>query len=156
VARGFRPGGNNAQPSTTPTCVAALKQFGLANGVPPSYNSDSVWSYEIGAKMRFADNRIQIDGSVFHIDWNNIQTATNINGCGSGETLNLGAATSNGFDLDVDANVTSQLSLGMTVSNVKATYNQTIGQGVNTVVTKGDWIGGASGGNSGIAAGAAD
>jgi len=34
--------------------------------------------YEIGAKMRFADRRLRLDGSAFHIDWKNIQNLAQI------------------------------------------------------------------------------
>src|SRR6266478_1022663 len=142
VARGFRPGGSNSQPSTTPTCVAALQGFGLSNGIPATYNSDSLWSYEIGAKMRFADQRLRLDGSAFHIDWKNIQNLAQINGCGTAVTFNLGKATSDGFDIALDAAVTTSLTFGTPVSYVKATYDETVGAGSSTVVSKGDWVGG--------------
>jgi len=32
-----------------------------------------VWSYEIGAKDSLLDGHLQVDTSVFHIDWKNIQ-----------------------------------------------------------------------------------
>jgi iron complex outermembrane receptor protein len=142
AAKGFRPGGSNSLPSTTPTCVAALRAFGLSNGIPATYNSDSLWSYEIGAKMRFADRRLRLDGSAFHIDWKNIQNLAQINGCGTAVTFNLGKATSNGFDIALDAALTNSLTLGTTVSYVKATYDDTVGAGSSTVVSRGDWVGG--------------
>jgi iron complex outermembrane recepter protein len=149
VAKGFRPGGSNSQPSMAATCVAALRAFGLSNGIPATYDSDSLWSYENGTKTRFADQRLQLDGSAFHIDWKNIQNAAQINGCGTAATFNLGKATSNGFDIVLDAALTKSLTFGTTVSYAKATYDKTIGAGTSTVVSKGDWVGG-----TGISAGA--
>ena len=142
AAKGFRPGGSNSQPSTTPTCVAALQAFGLSNGIPATYSSDSLWSYEIGAKLGFADQRLRLDASAFHIDWKNIQNLAQINGCGTAVTFNLGKATSNGFDIALDAALTKSLVFGTTVSYVKATYDETVGAGSSIVVSKGDWVGG--------------
>lgn len=142
VAKGFRPGGANTQPSTTPTCVAALQSFGLSNGIPQTYKSDSLWSYELGAKTRFAEQRVQVDASIYHIDWRDIQTASVVNGCGFGATFNLGKATSNGFDLAVDTKITERLALGVAAGYVKATYDRTLGAGTSIIVSKGDWVGG--------------
>ena len=72
-----------------------------------------------------------------------------INGCGFAATFNLGEATSNGFDLSLEAAATSGVSMGATVSYVKATYDKTIGAGNTLIVSKGDWVGG-----NGIADGA--
>jgi outer membrane receptor protein involved in Fe transport len=144
AAKGFRQGGSNSQPSTTPTCVAALQAFGLSNGIPATYSSDSLWSYEIGAKLGFADQRLRLDASAFHIDWKNIQNLAQINGCGTAVTFNLGKATSNGFDIALDAALTKSFTFGTTVSYVKATYDETVGAGSSIVVSKGDWVGGTS------------
>jgi len=92
--------------------------------------------------MRFADQRVRLDGSAFHIDWRNIQNQAQINGCGTAVTFNLGKATSNGFDIALDAALTNSLTFGTTVSYVKATYSETVGAGSSTVVSKGDWVGG--------------
>ena len=63
IAKGYRVGGVN-----TP-----LPSFCSGPTAPASYNSDSVWSYEIGAKDNLFDGRLQLDTSVYHINWNNIQ-----------------------------------------------------------------------------------
>jgi outer membrane receptor protein involved in Fe transport len=80
AAKGFRPGGGNQPlPSSGPSPIApsmkaALIGLGYANGVAPaSYGPDSVWSYEIGEKAKFLDNRLRINSSVYYEDWRNIQ-----------------------------------------------------------------------------------
>jgi outer membrane receptor protein involved in Fe transport len=80
AAKGFRPGGGN-QPLPTsgpspiaPSMKAALIALGYANGIAPaSYGPDSVWSYEIGEKAKFLDNRLRVNSSVYYEDWRNIQ-----------------------------------------------------------------------------------
>jgi iron complex outermembrane receptor protein len=80
AAKGFRPGGGNQPlPSSGPSPIApsmkaALIALGYANGVAPSsYGPDSVWSYEIGEKAKFLDNRLRVNSSVYYEDWRNIQ-----------------------------------------------------------------------------------
>jgi outer membrane receptor protein involved in Fe transport len=80
AAKGFRPGGGNQPlPSSGPSPIApsmhaALIALGYANGVAPSsYGPDSVWSYEIGEKAKFLDNRLRVNSSVYFEDWKNIQ-----------------------------------------------------------------------------------
>jgi iron complex outermembrane recepter protein len=80
AAKGFRPGGGN-QPLPTsgpspiaPSMKAALIALGYTNGVAPSsYGPDSVWSYEVGEKAKFLDNRLRVNSSVYYEDWRNIQ-----------------------------------------------------------------------------------
>jgi len=80
AAKGFRPGGGNQPlPSSGPSPIApamhaALVALGYANGIAPSsYGPDSVWSYEIGEKAKFFDNRLRVNSSVYFEDWRNIQ-----------------------------------------------------------------------------------
>jgi iron complex outermembrane recepter protein len=80
AAKGFRPGGGNQPlPSSGPSPIApsmhaALLALGYANGVAPnSYGPDSVWSYEVGEKAKFLDNRLRVNSSVYYEDWRNIQ-----------------------------------------------------------------------------------
>ena len=40
---------------------------------PSTYDPDTVWSFEVGAKSSLADGRVQIDGSLFHMIWRNLQ-----------------------------------------------------------------------------------
>ena len=106
VAKGFRPGG--ALPRVPPVCDPALIALGFTDGngnaVPPtSYGSDSVWSYELGAKNSFYDGRLAIAASAYQIDWDNIQTNISLAHCGYHITANLGKAQSKGFDIQFSA-----------------------------------------------------
>jgi iron complex outermembrane receptor protein len=61
VAKGFRPGGPNAIPSTAPA------------DVPHTFHSDSVTSWEAGIKSQTPDHLFSIDADAFHITWKDIQ-----------------------------------------------------------------------------------
>lgn len=60
AARGFRTGGPNLT-------------AGLQPQIPTTYKSDSLWNYEIGEKARFRDGTIQLNSSLYLIDWSHIQ-----------------------------------------------------------------------------------
>ena len=119
AAKGYRPGGAE---STThlnvPACIAQL----AALGNPKGYKSDSLWSYEIGAKRTMLDHRLSIDGSIYYIDWSNIISAIHIPACATHVASNLGNAKSQGFDLSIKALLTQNWSAGLYVGYTDAQY----------------------------------
>jgi iron complex outermembrane receptor protein len=98
ASKGFRPGGPNVGVGSI--CQSNLNSLGLTQ-VPAQYSSDSLWSYEIGSKNTFLDHRLQINTSLFYIDWNNIQQNVYLPVCGEQFTANLGKAKSEGGDIEV-------------------------------------------------------
>lgn len=142
TAKGFRGGGANAPLSNL--CNAQLAQLGYANGTPPSFNSDTVWSYEAGTKSALLDRRVQVSGSVFLIDWSNIQQSIYLPSCGNSFVRNVGAARSKGFDLTVDVRPVPDLTLSGSVGYTDAGYTETVFGGANaagvraTIVNEGN------------------
>ena len=65
-AKGFRPGGAN-NPVPQAACATDFTNFGIKES-PPSFKSDTVDSYEIGAKNNI-DNRIKLASSIYLIRW---------------------------------------------------------------------------------------
>ena len=65
-SQGFRPGGANQNRSS----IAITDP--LNSGVPESFKSDSVDSYELGFHTAWLDNRIILNGAIFHMDWSDI------------------------------------------------------------------------------------
>jgi iron complex outermembrane receptor protein len=122
AAKGYRAGGGNSNTSIGNTlCGASLSALGLTS-VPSSFNSDSLWSYEIGAKDSLFDRRLAIQASVYYINWSNIQTAVNLPSCGEVFTANRGKAVSQGFDLQAAAIVAEGLKMTATVGYTDAYY----------------------------------
>ncbi len=137
AGKGYRNGGVNTITTTSaPGCLAFQQANGLV--VKPSYQPDSLWSYEVGAKNTFWGGRIHTDASAFHIDWSNIQTSAQLGPCSFAAIFNLGSASVNGFNVDVRGQVTERLNLGLSIGYTQGTYNQS----ASGVVTKGDQIGG--------------
>ncbi|WP_447726328.1 TonB-dependent receptor [Sphingomonas koreensis] len=130
AAKGFRIGGANQGTQSTPLCNAALAQLGLSSA-PTEYDSDSLWSYEAGAKAKLG--KLRFEASVYHVDWNDIQSFVQLTGCATGFIANLGAARSNGFDLNVSAAPLPGLSLNAAVG-----YNRT--RYARSVITNGVYL----------------
>jgi len=125
AAKGYRVGGSNA-PITIPdqACQAQLDALNL-NG-NPTYKPDTLWSYEVGSKNSLLGGRLAIDASVFHIDWTNIQRTVTIPICTAGLTLNLGDATSDGFDLALDGRLTDHLKVSLDIGYTSARTAHTV------------------------------
>jgi outer membrane receptor protein involved in Fe transport len=113
VAKGYRIGG--ATPPLPSYC---------GTGFPSQYNSDTVLSYEIGAKGRFLDRKLQLAASAYYIDWTNIQQAIYVTVCGIQYTTNVGDAISKGFDVQGQYQITHGLSVDFTVGYTDAEYSK--------------------------------
>jgi outer membrane receptor protein involved in Fe transport len=84
VSKGFRFGGPN---------IAVDPTF----DIPRQFDSDSLINYELGARTNLFDHRVQLDGTVFYIDWSDIQVTQTSPG-GFTYTANAGKARSTGVE----------------------------------------------------------
>ncbi len=123
AAKGYRVGGINQ--GLTSFCAQDLANLGLTKG-PGSYNSDSLWSYELGAKNSLLDRRLQINSSVFLINWKNIQQNVVLLDCGLQFVANLGQARSEGGDIDIQMRPLDELFLDFTAAYTEARYTNTV------------------------------
>ena len=144
-AKGFRPGGAN-NPVPQAACATDFANFGI-NQSPPTFKSDTVDSYEIGAKNNI-DNRIKLATSIYLIRWNNIQQTVVPPICQISFIDNLGFAVAKGADLQADIaitdNFTMELATGYT--NARYTSNSLLSPtDTSPVVSRGDAITGQSG-----------
>jgi iron complex outermembrane recepter protein len=123
AAKGYRPGGING--SLGNVCNSSLQTIGLT-AAPVSFSEDSLWSYELGAKNTLFDRHLQVDASVFLIDWKGIQQNVYLSACGLQFTANLGAARSEGADLHVELKPIDKLLVDFTVAYTEALYTETV------------------------------
>src|SRR5450631_1916023 len=134
ASKGYRVGGVNVGVGTI--CGQDLQTLGLPVGtdglrhVPNGFSSDSLWSYEIGGKNTFLDHRLQIDSSLFVINWKNIQQNVYLPSCGEQFTANLGQVQSRGGDIDVQYRPIEPLTLGVTVAYTDARFTKSSCAGV--------------------------
>jgi outer membrane receptor protein involved in Fe transport len=120
ASKGFRAGGVNANPSPG-VCEANLQLQNLSlDSVPRTFASDTVWNYEAGAKLRMLNNRLQVNGSVYRIDWNNVQFQTSVSGCSW--ITNAASARVQGGELEVQANLIRGLNANLAVGYTNAKY----------------------------------
>jgi outer membrane receptor protein involved in Fe transport len=142
AAKGFRIGGVNAKVGQF--CYGpggSLDLIGLEE-VPPSYSSDSLWSYELGAKSSLASDRVLLNASAYFVKWKNIQQNVAL-GCGFQFTSNLGEADSKGFDVQTVIRPNDAISLGATVGYTDARFTKTVQlqPTVQSIVRDGDHLG---------------
>ena len=149
AAKGFRIGGYN--PRVGSPCNPQLASLGLfsesgAPAAPKFFDSDSVWSYEIGSKNTLGDRRVQVSTSVYYIDWRNIQQNVALASCGFQFVANLGSATSTGLDIQADIQATQNWNIGLAVGYTNAKYDESVRGGplaTANLITDGDHIPGA-------------
>jgi iron complex outermembrane receptor protein len=95
AARGYRPGGPNVGLPTQIGCT-------LNNAYSPLYQPDSVWNYEVGAKIEFLQRKLSVDLAAYRIDWKNVQQSVTDPGCGYIFIANVGAAQSKGIEAEIN------------------------------------------------------
>jgi len=117
AARGFRAGGTTRKPANIPDCVAEL----AARGLTPkdSFESDTVWNFEAGAKTVWNDGKLSANISGYYIDWDNIQQETQLN-CGFSLQANFGKAINKGAEFELRAVPIQGLDLGLAVGYIDA------------------------------------
>jgi outer membrane receptor protein involved in Fe transport len=124
AAKGFRVGGVN-QPPPAARCAADLTSLGITS-TPATYASDSLWSYEAGAKVRVLGGRAQINTAAFYIDWKNVQSNFGLPTCGFGYTVNAGSATSKGVDMQASVRLIDGLTANVQAAYTDAKYTQAV------------------------------
>ena len=116
AAKGFRIGGVNPQiDNAQPACQAAKPGY-IAKGqvFDHSFQPDSLWSYEIGAKTRLLDNRLSLDASAYHIDWKRHPEQPRHHGLRLLDDLQSRHREANGFDLGLQALLGDHVKLDAT------------------------------------------
>lgn len=89
------------------------------------FDGDSAINYELGAKLRLLDGRMNLTGSAFYFDWKDaimLQDAGPLAGITSALTYNgnTGKAHSTGFDLNASGMVTENLFVRLGVQWIEA------------------------------------
>ncbi|WP_108870297.1 TonB-dependent receptor [Aquimarina aquimarini] len=134
ATRGYRLGGANG---IVPVIFAEadLNALGLEEA-PRTFESDFLWTYEIGSKNTFLQNRLIANASIFHTVWNDLQQRVFLP-AGFIFVDNIGKATITGFDLEVKGKVTRNLQIGGAVGYVKAEVEE---GSILTASEKGDKV----------------
>ena len=122
AAKGFRAGGVNQV--LTSAAQGSLAQYDLTTAVlPKTFGSDTVWSYELGAKIGLLDGRAQINTAVYDLDWKDVQTFLFL---GDGAVFNVPTARSRGIEIEGDFRPVRRLTLNAAFSHTKAEYTSSL------------------------------
>ena len=132
VDKGFRFGGPNLAPPEP------------GYPIPSTFKSDSLINYEIGIRSTWLDRRLQLDGTVFHIDWSDIQlrlqTPLALN-----YAANAGKARNTGFEGTATWLITQGLTLSAALTYLDAKLaSPFVPGGGQPVVPSGSTLPGAS------------
>jgi outer membrane receptor for ferric coprogen and ferric-rhodotorulic acid len=104
-------------------CEQALADLGLEQS-PLTYEQDTVTSYEVGNKSRVLDGRMQVNGSVYRIYWDDMQYTQNV-ACGFNYLNNAGQGISEGVELQTTARL-GDWTLGFNMTWARAYYGEDV------------------------------
>jgi outer membrane receptor protein involved in Fe transport len=122
AANGYRVGNLNVDVGNL--CAPDLNAIGLTSA-PGTSRSDSLWSYELGGKNTLLDRTLQLNLSLFIIDWKDIQQSFYLPSCGLQFATNLGRVRSRGGDLELTYHPTPALLLYFDAAYTDAKYTGT-------------------------------
>ncbi|HOP18524.1 MAG TPA: TonB-dependent receptor [Amphiplicatus sp.] len=125
ASKGFRAGGPNRFVVASALCGDDLDRLGLTSA-PSSYNSDSLWTYEVGSKNQFLDRRVTANVSAYYSDWKDIQQLVALTSCGFSFTGNVGAAEVYGGEVELNAALTDYLTVGTTAGYTHTEITETV------------------------------
>jgi len=108
VAKGYRAGGFNL--------FSTDSEY-------DSYDSEALWSYEIGVKSQLFENRLIVNGALFYMDIDDMQVTENI-AQNLSYLTNAGTAVSYGAELEVQVKVTSQFTMTANVGYINAEFGE--------------------------------
>lgn len=121
VSKGFRLGGIN-DPLNAPLCSAQdLVTFGGRS----SFDNETVWNYEVGAKLGFAEGRGQLNLAGFYADISNLQVTLDAGTCSSRIVFNADARTMGG-EAELSFQVTEALLLAVSTSYTDSEFTETV------------------------------
>lgn len=123
AAKGFRLGGVTEPIPTAgvfgTNCGKDLAAVGLSS-IPNTFQSDHLWSFELGAKTSWLDHRLIANVAVFDIEWSNIQTNVFLP-CGFITVVNAGKVRSRGVEGELSWAVGGGLTLSASAAYTDAT-----------------------------------
>jgi outer membrane receptor protein involved in Fe transport len=107
-------------------------QFNTGTNIPAEFvrvDSESLWSYEIGAKNQFFNDRLRLNLAAFHIDWKDQVYRSEVIGS-DGRIVNilrnLGASRINGVELEAAAALARGWSANATFAYIDSKYEDFI------------------------------
>lgn len=107
AVKGFRYAGANQNPTLDPN-------------VPLFFESDEIWNYELGVRTRWLEGALQVDVTVFQLEWTDLQVQQREYTGAFAYTDNVGGARNRGIELATDVLLPAGLALKFNASYVDA------------------------------------
>jgi outer membrane receptor protein involved in Fe transport len=116
-------------PTINPVCRPLAASLGADDDAINGTQSDSVWSYDLGIKSLWLDNRLMFNASVYLLRWTNLQRNVLLqyvdDRCFSVIPANAGAVRTEGFELETVyvpiESVTLNAAIGYTKPEIEST-----------------------------------
>ncbi|WP_353230894.1 TonB-dependent receptor [Novosphingobium sp.] len=117
AAKGFRLPGPTGPIVYGPTsvCNGDFQAIGQTSQ-PTQFQSDSLWTYEVGTKNEFMGRRIRVNAAGYVTNWKNIQQQIYLPTCGYYFTSNIGDARIWGAEAEAGFKLNSSLSVNASAS----------------------------------------
>lgn len=107
ASKGFRFGGSN---------LSAIP------GIPTSYDSDSLWNFEVGTRADLWDRKLLLDVTGFFIDWSDIQLKRQLSGLNFAQ--NAGKAEIYGLEASLSLRPADGLDINTSLTWLDATLSE--------------------------------
>ena len=107
AVRGFKAGGFNL----------------TAPGGSESFGTESSWTYELGVKSQWLDNKITANAALFFVDWDDMQLSQ-FDATAGGYVTNAGKSTSQGIELELAGQVCSDWTVFGTAGYLDTEFDQ--------------------------------
>jgi len=97
-------------------------------GTPNTFDPETVKSYEVGFKADVIDRTLRVNASAFYTDYSDLQISQFVAGTGGGrtQTVNAGKASFSGFELEMTAVPSDNLTVTGSVGYVHSKYKNYI------------------------------
>lgn len=118
AAKGYRPGGTapGIPAGNVTGCDTAMKANGLTLEQTRKYASDSLWSYELGAKSSW------LNVAVYDIEWKDMQQPVGV--CGFHFMSNVGAAQIRGMEIEAHGRLMAGLNVAAGIGYADAKISE--------------------------------
>jgi iron complex outermembrane recepter protein len=91
--------------SNQPQCTPLAQSLGVLDDLQNGTVTDSVWSYDLGLKSKWLDNRLLANVAVYHLVWTDLQQAIQLvqydPACNAQIPANIGEVTSDGIEVEL-------------------------------------------------------
>ncbi len=130
ISQGYRSGNSNGlSPCPAPFVCGQPNEL--------QYTPDTTTNYEVGLRTQWFDRRLTLNGSVFYVDWQDVQLSSSTQVGAVGITVNGNGASTRGVELSLDAQVTERLSVQASYAYTNAELDERAPSLIRTIVPPG-------------------